>query len=97
MAMRIPAWYPNLRWTEKPGILNSMLRVLILASLVYLGYRAYQQFWVPGAGQAGSDFKCATCRHCARLDEDGVMCRFGNRQTFKHPLHIANCIDYEQV
>ena len=40
-------------------------------------------------------FKCATCRHCARMDHDGVICRFGQKETFKNPTHITNCPDFE--
>lgn len=43
----------------------------------------------------GHEFQCATCRHCARLDRDGVICRFGSRETFKGSVHIALCTDHE--
>ena len=71
-----------------------MFRVLILVGLIYLGYRLYQS--ASGGGGGDSQFKCATCKHCARLDDDGVICRYGNRQTFKTPVHISNYMDYQK-
>ncbi len=44
---------------------------------------------------ATSAFKCATCRNCGRIDPDGVMCRFGNKETFKNLTHIKYCMDFE--
>ena len=40
--------------------------------------------------------KCATCKNCGKLFDDGVLCRFKGRETFKNLTHISNCIDHER-
>jgi hypothetical protein len=51
-------------------------------------------WWTHGRQRGGPDFKCRTCRHCRRLDRDGVMCGFGTKQVFKNPAQIDMCPDH---
>ena len=39
--------------------------------------------------------KCQTCRHCRKAFDDGTLCTFGNRETFKNTVHVQNCVDHE--
>jgi len=41
------------------------------------------------------DLKCTTCRHCEIIDQDGVMCRFGDSVTLKTLAHVNMCQDFE--
>lgn len=41
--------------------------------------------------------KCATCRHCRKLFDDGTLCGFGSRETFKNAVHVDNCMDYRKA
>ncbi len=66
-----------------------LFRLLVIAAVVYLGYRIVSRL-----GGGSSESRCVSCRHCGRLDEDGVICQYGSKQTFKTPVHIANCMDY---
>ena len=70
-------------WVICPTVLSMLIVVLGLCRLT--------TNW--SAGQPA--FKCARCRHCRRVDPDGVMCRFGNRETFMTPVHIKYCTDFE--
>ncbi len=67
--------------------------ILIVAATLYFLYIVVRQL-MPGARRGR--FKCATCKSCGRLFDDGVMCQFEGRETFKNETHIGNCIDYEQ-
>jgi hypothetical protein len=74
-------------------MMQLLLRLAVIALAVLVLY------WIL-AGRSSSSkskFKCSTCRHCGRLDSDGVICRFGRKQTFKNPVHIQNCTDYERA
>ena len=66
-----------------PAVLGILIVVLCLCRLT--------ANWSPGQPA----FKCVACRHCRRVDADGVMCRFGNRETFMTPVHIKYCTDFE--
>lgn len=68
-----------------------LIRLLVVAAAVYLLYRLAR--YVLNSGKP--DFKCATCRHCQQLYADGVICRYGDKKTFKNPIHIENCTDFE--
>ncbi len=42
-------------------------------------------------------FRCATCRHLLVPFDDGVRCGAGGREVFKTPVHISNCMDYDEA
>lgn len=71
-----------------------ILRLLIFAALVVVIWKAtglvLRHRRKPRCG-----LKCATCAHCDLIDEDGVMCRYGDSVTLKTPAHVRNCLDYE--
>ena len=69
------------------------VRILIVAAIVYFVYIVARQLI---SGTRRSRFKCATCKSCGKLFDDGVICRFAGRETFKNETHIGNCIDYEK-
>lgn len=69
------------------------VRILIVAAILYFVFRLVRQLV---HRTRRSRFKCATCKNCGRLFDDGVMCQFEGRETFKNETHIGNCIDYEQ-
>lgn len=51
-------------------------------------------WWTHARGGGTPAVKCRTCRHCRRLDDDGVMCAFGSKQVFKNPAQIDMCPDH---
>jgi hypothetical protein len=72
-----------------------MTRLLLALALLALAVWAVRRWLGPGFGRGPSGgFKCRTCRHCRRLDADGVMCGFGDKQVFKNPAQIAMCPDH---
>ena len=78
-----------------------MIKILLVMAVVYIGYRllrnAVSGVFSGGGGRGGLKFKCATCKNCKTLFDDGVICAFGKRETFKNEIHIANCHDYERT
>lgn len=80
----------------------ALIRLVALGVLFYIVYRLIASVFSPGGRSflslpsRGSDFKCKTCRHCVKLFDDGSLCRYGSRETYKNPTHISNCIDYEK-
>ncbi|MEN8006330.1 MAG: hypothetical protein ABFS42_04910 [Candidatus Krumholzibacteriota bacterium] len=40
------------------------------------------------------ELKCETCRHCEMIDQDGVMCRYGDTVTLKTYANVNMCMDY---
>ncbi len=74
-----------------------MLRLLFFAAVAYGIYLLIRKLSTSSGGQGfggGPKLPCATCRHCRKLFDDGAMCGYGNRETFKNETHISNCIDY---
>ncbi len=73
-----------------------MLQLLLLAVVVYLIYVVVRA--ILGGDRPGGrkKFPCATCRNRGKMFDDGVMCKFRGRETFKNETHISNCIDYER-
>ena len=67
------------------------VRVLIIAAIVYLAITIIRHLM---SSTRRRRFKCATCKSCGRLFDDGVLCQFEGRETFKNETHIGNCIDY---
>jgi len=41
------------------------------------------------------ELECATCRHCEMIDQDGVMCRYGNTVTLKTLANVNMCMDFQ--
>ena len=70
--------------------MGGIIAILFLAIGGWILYRGGASL-----GGGGGSVKCAGCVHCGRLDRDGVLCRFGRRETFKNHVHIANCIDFK--
>jgi hypothetical protein len=67
-----------------------LIRFFIFALIVLLVYWLATRIFFPKRR-----VRCATCRHCARLMPDGVMCRFGDKEVFKNAIHIENCLSFE--
>ena len=45
---------------------------------------------------SGSGSNCRSCRHCARLDEDGVQCTFSGQPVFRTHVQSGYCTDHEK-
>jgi len=78
--------------------MGRFIQLLVLAIAVFAIYRVVRgalRGALGGGGFRRSSFKCATCKNCKTLFNDGVLCAFGNRETFKNETHIANCHDHE--
>ena len=77
-----------------------LIRAVLIALVVYVVYRVVRNAFAGalggGGGGSGSKFKCATCKNCKNLFDDGVICVFDRKETFKNEIHIANCHDYER-
>ena len=77
--------------------MHPFFTLLALAAIIYFVWVIARR--VMGGGGGGGfgrpKLKCATCRSCGKLFEDGALCRFQGRETFKNETHIANCIDYQ--
>lgn len=75
-----------------------VVRILVLAALVYFIYRVVVHFGIVGGGigRSSAGFQCGACRHCGQVFDDGVMCRFAGKETFKNEVHIANCHTFER-
>ena len=79
-----------------------IVRLIVAAVLIYIIVRLFRS----GSSNCvdrdrrffrrKSEFKCAYCRHCHEIDEDGVICNYQGKQTFKTIVHINNCMDYER-
>ena len=67
-------------------VIRLVLLVLVIAVVVWAVRRIF----------ARPQIKCATCRHCGQLFDDGSICVYGTRETFKNMVHIKNCVDYEK-
>ena len=76
-----------------------LIRFIGLIVLIYIVFRVVRSMMGLegglGLGKRAPAFKCKSCRHCGKLFEDGALCRFRGRETFKNPTHISNCMDYE--
>lgn len=74
-----------------------VLRVVIFAALGFLIFRAIRgAFGGAGSGSGSGRFPCSTCRHCKQEFDDGVICMFADRETFKNEVHIANCGSWQR-
>ena len=70
--------------------MGRILQILLLAAAGYIIYRLIRGSFGPPKAK----FPCATCRNCRTLYDDGVICMFGQKETFKNETHISNCRDY---
>jgi hypothetical protein len=68
--------------------MGMLIRVALIATAVYLVYRLVAGVLHP---RRSSRFQCHDCEHAKELFDDGVICRFAGRETFKNEVHIANC------
>lgn len=68
-----------------------LVRLLVLAAIVAAVVWVLRKLVV----RPGSDLRCASCRHCRKLFEDGSLCGYGQRETFKNIVHIENCPDHQ--
>lgn len=68
-----------------------IVRFIIFAVIAIVVWRIVRVILSPARS-----FKCKTCRHCKRVDQDGSICMYGSKETFKNPVHIENCTDYQQ-
>lgn len=72
-------------------IVGLIIRLVILGLLVLFVIYVIRTFF--GKNES---LKCKTCRHCRKLFEDGSLCGFGQRETYKTIVHVENCVDYER-
>ncbi len=68
-----------------------LIRVVVFAAVGFVIWKIIQIIRSPSRS-----FKCATCRHCKTLHHDGSICMYANKETFKNPVHIENCTDYQK-
>ena len=73
--------------------MGQFTQVILALVVIYVVYKVARRV-VRGPAPAG--FKCETCRSCGKLFDDGVLCQFQGRETFKNETHIANCLDYKK-
>ena len=76
-----------------------MYRYILIPVVIYLLYRLACRVMGRDLGILGpskSRFPCETCSNCGRVFEDGVMCQFQGRETFKNATHISNCMDHQK-
>ena len=77
------------------------IRIFALVAVGYLVFRVLGRrvkFRRRGAGfYTGSGPDCRRCRNCKTLFDDGVICSFGDSETFKNEVHVANCNSFERV
>ena len=74
-----------------------MLRWIVILGVLALVFVLVKQVLGSGVIKLGIGrrrFKCATCRNCSKLFDDGVLCRYMDNETFKNETHIKNCADY---
>ena len=72
------------------------MRIAVLTALVWFVYRVVIGSGLTGGGRSTAGFPCGDCRHCGATFDDGVMCHFAGRETFKNEVHIANCHSFER-
>ena len=76
-------------------VTGMILRLLIFIALAVVVWKAAVLVARARRKKPQTELKCATCVHCDLIDDDGVMCRYGDTITLKTPIHVRNCMDYE--
>lgn len=76
--------------------MGRLIQFLVIGLAIYVGYRLVTRM-LGGTGGRRGGFPCETCRNCKTLFDDGVICSFGSKETFKNETHIANCKDWERA
>jgi hypothetical protein len=61
-------------------------------AIVFTGIRRFKRT----RGGSGRRLRCHDCRHLLRAFDDGARCGLRGGDVFKTPVHIANCMDWEQ-
>lgn len=65
-----------------------MIRLIIIAALVGLAIAAIRSL------STRNRSRCSTCIHRRKIFEDGTLCGFGDKETFKTIVHVTNCRDH---
>ena len=76
--------------------MGRLIQIVLIVAVVYITYRIIRGSLGGGFRPARNEFQCATCKNCGKLFDDGVLCQFEGRETFKNLTHISNCIDHER-
>lgn len=64
---------------------------------IYFFLVKIHDFKTPGGiSLFGSNFKCAKCKYCEVLYDDGVKCNMSGRSHFKTNVHIGYCTDFNK-
>jgi hypothetical protein len=71
-----------------------VLRLLMFAILAIVVWKVVVLV-LRFAKKPRSELKCATCRYCELIDQDGVMCRYGGTVTLKTLANVNMCMDYD--
>ena len=71
-----------------------VLQVLMFAVLALVVWKATVLVMRLGGRRRAGGLKCATCRFCEAIDDDGVMCRYGDTVTLKTLANVRMCQDY---
>lgn len=67
-----------------------LIRLVLIPALLAVGI-----WWLIRA-MAQPKSKCGSCRFCRKEFDDGTLCGFGEKETFKNPVHVQNCTDYRR-
>ena len=73
-----------------------LMRILMIVAVVGLFIWLIRSTGMVGGIGGGGGSKCKTCKHRRKVFDDGTLCGFGNKETFKNTVHVQNCIDYEK-
>lgn len=71
-----------------------VLRLLMFAILALVLWKA-AVLVLQYVNKPQYQLKCETCRHCEMIDQDGVMCRYGDTVTLKTLANVNMCMDYK--
>jgi hypothetical protein len=70
----------------------ALFRLLLVALIAFGAIAVFR--WLFG-GARRPKVKCATCIHCRKLFDDGVMCGFKDKEVYKTPAQIDMCPYHE--
>ena len=71
-----------------------LLRLLMFAILAVVMWKVVVLV-MRFAKKPRHELKCATCRRCELIDQDGVMCRYGDTVTLKTLANVNMCNDFD--